>query len=84
MSEDIPERALISEAERRRLRREKETPEERATLERNETKGEQKVRLKSMTSTYEKKKHSSLRGILIFLNSIFHLKLVIPWLMNNQ
>ena len=28
MSEDIPERALISEAERRRLRREKETPEE--------------------------------------------------------
>ena len=55
-----------------------------AYLRENETKGEQKVRLKSMTSTYEKKKHSSLRGILIFLNSIFHLKLVIPWLMNNQ
>ena len=30
MSEDIPERTLISEAERKRLRREKETPEERA------------------------------------------------------
>ena len=30
MSEDIPERTLISEAERKRIRREKETPEERA------------------------------------------------------
>ena len=29
MSEDIPERTLISEAERKRLKREKETPEER-------------------------------------------------------
>ena len=30
MSEDISERTLISEAERKWLRREKETPEERA------------------------------------------------------
>ena len=30
MSEDIPEGALISEAEQKRLRREKETPKEHA------------------------------------------------------
>ena len=44
MSEDFPERTFISEAERKRLRREKETPEERAILQENQRERQRSLR----------------------------------------
>ena len=44
MSEDIPERTFISEAERKRLRREKETPEERAIRQEKEPERQRSLR----------------------------------------
>ena len=62
MSEDIPEKTLISEADRKRLRHEKETPEERAI--RQEKQRERQRSLRQAQSDQERGMFREYRRIL--------------------
>ena len=62
MSEDIPEKTLISKAERKRLKREKETPEERAI--RQEKQRERQRSLRQAQSDQKRGKFREYQRIL--------------------